>query len=110
MTSERGAAPIPPEAGGSEEEVMRRVLGHRIVCPDDLESERVMPDAARSVSDLVDDLDRRHGQHVLVVSTNLSAEDLKKSYERAKLSRLRGLCDQVVTEMGDTRGRDRPGR
>lgn len=94
---------------GSEEEVMRRVLSHRIVCLDDLGRERVTPDAARIVSDLVDELDRRRGQHVLVVTTNLSAEDLKKSYEPAMLSRLRALCDQVVIEMEDTRGRDRAG-
>ena len=94
-------------SGGSEEEVVRSVLDHRIVCLDDLGRERDTPDAARIVSDLVDELDRRRGQHVLVVTTNLSAEDLKKSYEPAMLSRLRGLCDQVVIEMGDTRGRDR---
>ena len=88
---------------------MSRVLGHRSVGLDDLGHERVTPDAAQIVSDLVDDLDRRHGQHVLVVSTNPSDSDLKKSYERAMLGRLRGLCDQVVIEMGDTRGRDRAG-
>lgn len=94
-------------SGGSEEEVMRRVLDNRIVCLDDLGRERGTPDAGRIISDLVDELDRRRGRHLLVVTTNLTAEGLKHSYEPAMLSRLRGLCDQVVIEMGDTRGRDR---
>lgn len=93
--------------GGTEEQVIRQILDHRLICLDDLGRERGTEDAARIVSNVVDAIDRERDQHTLIVTTNGTAEDLGKLYEPAMLSRIRGMCDQISLEIEDTRGEGR---
>jgi DNA replication protein DnaC len=93
----------------TEEQVIRQILSHRLICLDDLGRERGTQDAARIVSNVIDAIDRELGQHTLVITTNGTAKDLSEIYEPAMLSRIRGMCDQVSIQIEDTRGRE-PGR
>ncbi len=93
--------------GATEEQVIRQILDHRLICLDDLGRERGTEDAARIVSNVIDAIDRERDQHTLIVTTNGTAKDLSEIYEPAMLSRIRGMCDQVSIELEDTRGKDR---
>lgn len=91
-------------SGATEEQVIRQILDHRLICLDDLGRERGTEDAARIVSNVIDAIDRERDRHTLIVTTNGTAKDLSEIYEPAMLSRIRGMCDQVSIELEDTRG------